>query len=188
MVCLDECPVQLLAHTRDPLPCTEQHPRRWDYEYERRGSANLFLLFQPLNAWRVVQATPHRKKADLAEVLRQLVDVHFPDARRIHLVLDNLNIHSFGSLYPTFPPDEARRIAQRLVFHFTPVHGSWLNMAEIEFSVLTRQCLGQRLPSLVDLQFQVSAWAALRIAQRASLSWRFSLADARRKLEWLYCS
>jgi hypothetical protein len=188
VVCVDERPVQLLSHVRDPLPAHPGQVRRWDFEYQREGTANLFMLFQPLTGWRTVKATAQRKKADFAYLLQELVDIHFPNAERIRVVLDNLNIHSLAVLYATFPPEEARRIASRLEFHHTPKHGSWLNMAEIEFSILSRQCLGQRIPALADLHALVTAWTAARNATRATVRWSFSLTDARHRLNWLYRS
>ena len=151
VVCFDERPCQLLADTRDPLPMRPGQPQRYDYEYERRGHCNLFIFCQPLAGWRHVKATQQRCKVDFAECMRELVDVHFPHAEVIRVVLDNLNTHTPAALYDAFSPAEARRILRKLRFHFTPKHGSWLNMAEIEISILSRQCLKQRIDSLIPV-------------------------------------
>jgi transposase len=188
VVCLDERPVQLLSDVADSLPTQPGYKRRYDYEYHREGSCNVFMVFQPLRGWRHVKVTPTRKKTDFAFCLRDLVDVHFPDAPRIRVVLDNLNTHTFGALYETFEPAEARRIARRLVFHFTPKHGSWLNMVEIELSILSRQCWQRRIPDQMVLQAESSAWADTRNATQATVNWRFSVHDARTKLSPLYLS
>ena len=144
-VCFDERPVQLLGDVYDPLPAQSGQVRRYDYEYKRNGTANLFVICQPLAGWREVKVTKRRTKIDFAHCMKDLVDVHFPDAVTIRLVLDNLNTHTFGALYEAFTPEEARRIARKLEFHYTPKHGSWLNMAEIEISILSRQCLKRRV-------------------------------------------
>lgn len=187
-VCLDERPVQLLSDVREPLPARPGSKRRFDYEYQREGTSNLFMLFQPLQGWREVIVTDQRTKQDFAHCLKELVDVYFPDAICIRVVLDNLNTHTFGALYEAFAPAEARRIARKLEFHFTPKHGSWLNMVEIELSILSRQCLKRRIPDRSTLQTEVSAWAVSRNAQRATVDWRFSVPDARSKLVSLYPS
>jgi hypothetical protein len=188
VVCLDERPVQLVSDIAEPLPAQPGYKRRFDYEYHREGTCNLFMLFQPLNGWRQVKVTATRKKTDFAFCLRDLVDLHFPDAPTIRVVLDNLNTHTPGALYETFEPTEARRIARRLAFHFTPKHGSWLNMVEIELSILSRQCLQRRIPDQTVLQTEVSAWADTRNEQHATVNWRFSVHDARTKLSTLYIS
>lgn len=188
VVCMDERPVQLLSDVADPLPVQPGYKRRYDYEYHREGACNLFMFFQPLRGWRHVNVTTTRKKTDFAFCLRDLVDVHFPHAPRIRVVLDNLNTHTLGALYETFEPVEARRIARRLEFHFTPKHGSWLNMVEIELSILSRQCLQRRIPDQIMLQAESSAWADTRNAQQATVNWRFSIHDARTKLSSLYLS
>jgi hypothetical protein len=187
-VCFDETSKQLIAETRIPLPMAPGKPERIDYEYERRGTANLFLVTEPLTAWRHVDVTDRRTKHDFAQQMRDLVDRHFPDADRIRVVLDNLNTHTPGSLYEAFTPDEARRILRKLEFHYTPVHGSWLNMAELEFSMLSRQCLGRRIGDRGTLVTEVAAWEAARNEQRASIHWQFTVTDARRKLHRLYPS
>lgn len=187
-VCFDERPVQLLGDVRAPLPLRPGQPRRYDHEYVRKGTANLFVMCQPLTGWREVKATPHRKKTDFAICMRELVDLHFPDAERIRVVLDNLNIHNPAALYEAFPPDEAQRILRKLQFHFTPRHGSWLNMAEIEISVLVRQCLKQRIDNFSRLQAITQWWTAQRNEQQAKINWCFDLSKARTKLAHLYPS
>jgi hypothetical protein len=188
MVCMDERPCQLLDNVLLPIPMKPGRPRRVDHEYERKGTCNLFIAFQPLQGWRQVQVTERRTKIDFAHWLKELVDVHFPEAEVIRIVLDNLNIHSLGSLYEAFDPAEAHRLARKLEFHFTPKHGSWLNMAELELSVLVRQCLRQRIPSLDAMQTLIDAWQHSRNDQRATVSWRFSTVDARTRLASLYPS
>jgi transposase len=163
-------------------------PARYDFEYERHGSCNLFMIFQPSAGWRITKVTAHRKQDDFAQLMRELVDVHFPTAHKIRVVLDNLNIHSPASLYATFEPAEAHRILHKLDFHFTPKHGSWLNMVEIELSILVRQCLGQRLPDRPTLAREVTAWQQRRNDQKATIHWQFSVEKARTKLARLYPS
>jgi transposase len=187
-VCFDERPVQLLGDVLEPLPLRPGKPHRYDHEYERKGTANLFVMCQPLTGWREVKATRHRKKANFALCMRELVDVHFPDAKRIRVVLDNLNIHTPAALYKAFSPDEARRILQKLEFHYTPKHGSWLNMAEIEISILSRQCLKQRIDSFPRLQQITQWWTAQRNEQAAKINWCFDVSKARTKLARLYPS
>lgn len=186
VVCFDERPVQLLSHTRDPLPMQSGQVKRYDYEYKREGTANLFMMCQPLAGWREVKATPQRKKVDFAVCMQQLVDVHFPYAEVIRVVLDNLNTHTPAALYEAFAPDEARRILRKLEFHFTPKHGSWLNMAEIEISILSRQCLKQRVSSLEQLAAISRKWTAARNTQQAKIHWCFDVTQARTKLARLY--
>lgn len=186
VICFDERPCQLLADTRDPLPMRPGQPQRYDYEYERRGHCNLFIFCQPLAGWRHVKATQQRCKVDFAECMRELVDVHFPQAEVIRVVLDNLNTHTPAALYDAFSPAEARRILRKLQFHFTPKHGSWLNMAEIEISILSRQCLKQRVDSIETLQELASAWQQRRNAQEAKINWCFDVSRARTKLARLY--
>lgn len=186
LVCMDETSKQLVGEVRLPLPASPGHPLREDTEYERRGTANLFLLCAPLLGWRTLSVTAQRTRADWAHLVRELVDVHFPDARRITLVLDNLNTHDPASLYQTFEPAEARRILDRLELHYTPKHGSWLNIAEIEFSVLSRQCLDRRIDNPTTLAEAVTAWVVARNAERSTIDWRFTTDDARIKLKHLY--
>jgi hypothetical protein len=185
-VCMDETSKALHDHTREPLPLAPGYPAREDYEYIRNGTANLFLWFEPLAGRRGVKVTERRTRVDWAEWLRELVDEQYPAAEKIVLVMDNLNTHTLGSLYEAFPPAEARRLAEKLEIHYTPKHGSWLNMAEIELSVLARQCLGQRLPSRAELSTAVTAWADDRNQHAAKMEWRFTTADARIKLKHLY--
>jgi hypothetical protein len=185
-VCFDERPVQLLGEVYAPLPMQPGQVRRYDYEYERHGTANLFVMCQPLAGWRVVKATAHRKKVDFAACMKELVDVHFPYAEVIRVVLDNLNTHTPGALYDAFAPAEARRILRKLEFHFTPTHGSWLNMAEIEISILSRQCLKQRIATLEQLQVVTQQWTARRNEQHATINWCFDVTKARTKLARLY--
>jgi hypothetical protein len=185
-ICFDERPVQLLEDTYTPLPMQKGHPRRSDYEYARKGTANLFMMVQPLRGWRMVKTTAQRTKLDFAACMKDLVDVYFPQAETIRVVLDNLNTHNPSALYEAFTPEEARRILRKLEFHFTPKHGSWLNMAEIEISVLSRQCLKQRLPTLQALADHVSTWTQQRNHQAVKIKWCFNLHHARTKLARLY--
>ena len=187
-VCFDETSKQLIGETRLPLPAQPGQPERYDYEYVRNGVANVFMFFAPLHNWRHVKVTEHRTKLDWAYCMRDLVDVHFPDAVKIRLVEDNLNTHEPAALYEVFEPAEAKRILDRLDFHYTPKHGSWLNMAEIELSVLSGQCLDQRIPDLSCLEHEVAAWETDRNAAKATVNWRFTTADARIKLKRLYPS
>jgi transposase len=186
VVCFDERPVQLLSDTRDPLPMRPGQVKRYDYEYQREGTANLFVMCQPLAGWREVKATTQRKKVDFAQCMQELVDVHFPYAQVIRVVLDNLNTHTPAALYEAFAPEEARRILRKLEFHFTPKHGSWLNMAEIEISILSRQCLKQRVSSRVQLAEVSRKWTTARNAQQARINWCFDVTHARTKLARLY--
>jgi DDE superfamily endonuclease len=186
VVCFDEQPRQLVEEIRTPLPRAPGRPERVDYEYRRRGTCNLFLFFEPLAGWRHVELTERRTAADFAQQIRALVDVHYPAAELIAVVLDNLSTHSPAALYQAFPPEEARRILRRLEFHYTPKHGSWLNMAELEFSVLGRQCLDRRLPDPDTLRHEIATWEAARNAARATVQWRFTVAHARTKLHRLY--
>ena len=186
LVCMDESNKQLLGEVREPLPLAPETTVRYDAEYERHGTGNLFLAFAPLQGWRTVQVTEHRTKPDWAHFIKEVIDVHFPDADLITLVVDNLNTHDIASLYATFEPAEAHRLARKLDIHYTPKHGSWLNMAEIEFSILSRQCLNRRIPDRDRLQHEVSAWVAQRNTLGASVDWRFTTDDARTKLKRLY--
>jgi hypothetical protein len=186
-VCLDEKSKQLLADVREPVPAGKGCPARQDYEYERKGTANLFIVSEPLRGWRHVSVTERRTKIDWAHCVKELADVHYPHAERIVLVMDNLNTHTPAALYEAFAPEEAGRIARKLEIHYTPKHGSWLNMAEIELSVLGRQCLGdRRIPERGILAEEVGAWEAERNASESSIDWRFTSADARIKLKHLY--
>ena len=186
VVCFDETSTQLLDESRAPLPAGRGRPRREDYEYVRAGTRNLFLTCEPKVGWRHVAITQRRTMQDFAHRMRWLVDESYPDVPVIRLVLDNLNTHRMASLYETFPAPEARRIAQRLEFHHTPKHGSWLNMAEIEFSVLARACLRGRNPDQDSLETAVDACVSDRNATAAAINWRFTAKDARTKLRRLY--
>lgn len=185
-VCLDEKPVVLHAEVREGLPPKLGQVERRDYEYERHGTANLFVMVEPLAGWRHVAVTEHRTKQDYAECLRELVEERYPDAERIYLVQDNLNTHTAGALYETFPPHQARTILDRLEFHPTPKHGSWLNQAEIEISVLERGCLSRPVPDIATLQKRVQALEAERNEHRATIDWQFTAHQARVKLKRLY--
>ena len=186
VVCFDETSTQLLAETRPPMPPRPGLPLRQDYEYRREGTRNLFLACEPLAGWRQVAVTQRRTMQDFAHQMRWLVDEAYPETPVVRVVMDNLNTHRTASLYETFPAPEARRIARRLEFHYTPKHGSWLNMAEIEFSVLSRSCLNQRLPSEESLQRVVRASVRERNEARVTINWRFTTNDARNKLHRLY--
>jgi hypothetical protein len=186
VVCLDETSRQVLAEVRPPLSAAPGTPRREDPEYVRCGVANLFLVCEPLRGWREVVVSDRRTRLDWAACVKALVDVHYPTAEKIVLVMDNLNIHSPASLYEAFPPAEARRLAARLEIHHTPRHGSWLNMAEIELGILQRQCLDRRMADQATLAREVAAWVAARNAAVRRIDWRFTTADARIKLKRLY--
>jgi hypothetical protein len=188
LVCLDEVSKQLLADARPPEPVAPGRPRRQDYEYRRGGTANLFLICEPLRGWRSVRVTDRRTRVDWAWAVRELAEVHYPAAETIVLVMDNLNTHSPGSLYEAFPPAEAKRLADRLELHYTPKHGSWLNIAEIELSILARQCLSRRIPDRETLEQEVAAWEADRNAAGGRVDWQFRSDDARLKLKHLYPS
>jgi hypothetical protein len=188
LVCFDETSKQLLADSRPPLPERPGRLARFDYEYVRHGVCNLFLFFAPLRAWRHVKVTEQRTAIDWAYCMRQLVDEFFPDAQKIRVVMDNLNTHNPAKLYEVFPAAEARRLIMKLEFHYTPVHASWLNMAEIEFSVLTKQCLRRRIPDAQTLAKGVSTWCDQRNQQKTTVDWRFTSEDARIKLRKLYPS
>ena len=186
VVCFDETSTQLLADARESLPAGPGQPRREDYEYVRGGTRNLFLFIEPLAGWRHLEVTERRTAGDFAHQMRWLVDEAYPDIPVVRLVLDNLNTHRIASLYQAFPAEEARRIAKRLEFHYTPKHGSWLNMAEIEFSVFSRSCLRQRLPDEESLCREVQALEQERNRAQARINWRFGILDARTKLQRLY--
>ena len=186
VVCFDETSTQLLADVRQPLPAQPGRPRRQDYEYRRAGTRNLFLACEPLAGWRHVAITERRTMQDFAHQMRWLVDTAYPDAPVVRVVLDNLNIHRMASLYETFPAAEARRIVKRLEFHHTPKHASWLNMAEIEFSVLSRDCLRGRHGDEAALVGAINAYQNRRNVAKATIDWRFSTQDARSKLHRLY--
>lgn len=188
VVCVDESSKQLVKETRLPIPMQEGQAERYDYEYERNGVANLFMLFAPFQGWRHIKVTDRRTKQDWAQVMKDLVDIHFPDAKRITIVEDNLNTHKPESLYETFEAHEARRILDKLELIYTPKHGSWLNMAEIEFSCLSKQCLNRRIPDKDFLEAQTKAWTDKRNDLGTCTNWRFTTVDARIKLARLYPS
>lgn len=186
VICMDEQPFQMLGEKLEPVPMQPGIPAKEDYEYVRHGSCSIFIFTEPLVGWRHVQATEHRTKTDWAFQIRELLDIHYPAAERIRLVMDNLNTHTISSLYEAFPPEEALRLAKRLEVHYTPKHGSWLNIAEIELSVMTKQCLGRRIPDLSFLNEQLSYWENSRNSSQKTVHWHFTTADARNKLRWLY--
>jgi len=188
VVCIDESTKQLVKETVMPIPAQPGQPERVDYEYERNGTANLFMVCEPMVGWRRVEVTEHRTAVDYAHLLKGLVDVNYPDAAKIIVVQDNLNTHSPASLYKAFQPQEAQRILQRLEFCQTPKHGSWLNMAEIELSVLSRQCLDRRIADFSTLKIEVEAWQEQRNREQTWINWQFTTADARVKLQRLYPS
>jgi len=189
VVCLDETSKQLLGEVRSPMPMEAGKPERFDTHYQRHGVCNLFLCCEPLRGWRHVKVTARRTKLDFAALIRELVDVHYPDAEKIVLVMDNLNTHTPGSLYDAFEPGEAKRLCDRLEIHHTPKHGSWLNIAECELSVLSRQCTDRRIADEETLRRQVDAWQQERNAKQVTVDWQFTTQDARTKLKRLYpCS
>jgi hypothetical protein len=188
LVCLDESSKQLIAETRVPIPMKPGRPARCDYEYARNGTANLFMMFAPLEGWRHVKVTDRHTAVDYAHVLKDLADTHFASAKVIVLVQDNLNIHSKASLYEAFPAAEARRLAERFEWHYTPKHGSWLDLAESELGVLSSQCLDRRIPDKQTLIDEIAAWERDRNANHAKADWQFTTANARIKLKHLYPS
>ena len=186
LVCLDEASKQLVGEVIEPIPAEPGRPERYDYEYVRNGTANLFMISEPLLGWRAVKVTERRAAVDFAEVLRWLAEEIHPDAERIVLVMDNLNTHKLASLYEASEPERARRIAEKLEIHHTPKHGSWLNVAEIELSVLARQCLDRRIETREELEREVAAWEEPRNERGVEVRWQFTTADARIKLRRLY--
>src|SRR6202020_2669201 len=186
VVCLDETSKHLVAETRVPIPAKPGHPKRYDYEYERNGTANLFMMFAPLEGWRHVEVTDRHTAVDYAQILKDLSDKRFSNAEKIVLVEDNLNPHKPASLYEAFPPEEARRLVERFEWHYTPKHGSWLDMAESELSVLSIQCLDRRIADKQNLTDEVLAWEDSRSSKHAKADWQFTTADARIKLKRLY--
>jgi hypothetical protein len=186
VVCLDEQPTQLIAETRTPLAGEPGQPQRYDYEYERAGTANNFMVTEPLAGWRKVNVRATKTALDLAHEVKELLDIDYPNAEKVVLVWDNLNTHAPASLYKAFPPAEARRLLNRLEIHYTPKHGSWLDMAEIELSVFTKQCLTRRIPDIDTLRREAKAWAMRRNNEQTGVNWHFTTADARIKLNRLY--
>lgn len=186
VVCFDELPHQMVAETRRPQPAKPGRPARYDYEYSRQGTANLFAFFEPKGGWRHIEVTDRRTALDFASQMEALADFHYPQAEKVRVVLDNLNTHTPAALYRAFEPKEARRILRRLEFHYTPKHGSWLNQIEIELSVLYRQCLSRRIPDKESLVRESGAWEQVRNEAGVTVDWRFTAEDARQKLERLY--
>lgn len=186
VVCFDERPFQLIGEVRNPLPAKPGRLRKYDYEYQRNGTCNIFSFFQPLMGWRHVEVTDRRTKLDFASCMKALTDEYFPEAETIKVVLDNLNTHTPASLYEAYKPEEASRISKKLKFHYTPRHGSWLNMVEIEIAVLSGQCLDRRIPDQATLKREIAAWEKKRNEQKAMVNWRFTTKDARVKLKKLY--
>lgn len=186
VVCMDEKPKQLVKETRAPIACCKGQPQRFDFEYERNGTANVFVFVEPLKGWRRVEATARRTKVDWARQIQKLVKVDYPEAQRITLVLDNLNTHSLSSLYEAFDPAEARRLIEKLEIVHTPRHGSWLNVAEVELAVLEKQSISGRVPDMEALRFRIKAWERERNNSKAKVNWQFTTAAARTKLRRLY--
>ena len=188
LVSMDETSKQLIEETRPRIRGQAGRVERYDYEYRRNGVSNIFMFFDPLGGWRHVKVTDRRTKADWAKCMQELVDIHYPQADLIKVVMDNLNTHNPAALYEAFEPSEARRILNKLEFHYTPTHGSWLNVAEIELSVLSRQCLNRRIPDKDILAIEIAAWEDDRNEAGMKVDWRFTTADARIKLKHLYPS
>lgn len=186
LVCMDETNKQQLKEKREPIPLSPGNPMKFDTEYERNGTSNIFLSFEPLAGKRKLKVTDHRKKTDWAHFIKELVDNDYPDAEKIVLVMDNLNTHAGSSLYDTFEPCEAKRILDKLEIHYTPKHGSWLNIAEIELSHLSRQCLDRRIPDQETLAKETAAWCEERNNKKVKVDWQFTTQDARIKLKRLY--
>ena len=186
LICMDETSKQLTLETRRPIAARSGHPERYDYEYRRNGVCNLFMFSEPLVGRRHVSVTERRTKLDWAAQIKDLLDVHYPEAKKITLVMDNLNTHTGASLYQAFKPQQARRLLERLDIHYTPKHGSWLNMAEIELGIISRQCLNRRIGDRETLSMEVAAWQKRRNAAYAKIDWRFTTEDARIKLKRLY--
>jgi hypothetical protein len=186
VVNMDEKPLQLIKETRQPLPAKPGKPLRYDYEYERVGTANVFLCTEPLTGWRTVDIREQRTSVDWARQIKYLLDTHDPTAEKVRVVCDNLNTHKVASLYEAFEPSEARRLARRLELHHTPKHGSWLNIAEIELSVLSKQCLNRRIADLETLRHETKAWEHARNATQTGVDWHFTTEDARIRLKRLY--
>ncbi len=186
VVCMDETSKQLVKETRVSIPLAAGRPERFDYEYERNGTANVFMFCEPLRGWRLASVTERRTRTDWAEQVKQLLDVHYSKAQKVTLVMDNLNTHDVASLYEAFSPGEARRLIERLEVVYTPKHGSWLNVAEIELGVLNRQCMGRRVADKATLIDEVNAWQKDRNNRTAKIDWQFTTADARIKLKRLY--
>lgn len=186
LICMDEQPIQLIGETRIPIPATINHPEIIDYEYKRNGTANIFMFTEPLNSWRNATVRITKTKTDWALEIKELLNVYYPNANKVILVCDNYSTHTMGALYATFPPEEASRLLKRLEIHYTPKHGSWLNIAECELSALTRQCLDRRMGDLETLKREVNFWKVNRNTLQKGVDWQFTTADARIKLKRLY--
>jgi len=186
VICMDEKPYQLLDEKRQPIPMKPGNPKLFDSQYIRNGTCSIFIFTEPLKGWRHVDVSERRTKKDWADQVRILLEDYYPNNEKIIIVMDNLNTHTIGSFYETFAPEKARSLAKRLEIHYTPKHGSWLNMAEIELSVMTSQCLGRRIPSIQNLKTELSAWENSRNASIKSVDWQFTTDDARIKLKSLY--
>ncbi len=186
VVCMDEKPYQFLGETRDPIPMKPGKPERQDGEYVRNGTCSIFVFTEALAGWRHVAVRERRTRVDWANQVRELLDVYYPTAKRVRLVMDNLNTHTVASLYEAFAPDVARSLAKRLEIHYTPKHGSWLNIAEIELSVMSKQCLERRISSIDSLRLELAVWEAKRNRNQKGVDWQFTTADARTKLKRLY--
>ena len=186
LICMDEQPYQLLSNPVDPIPMKPGKAAKEDFEYVREGTCSIFVFTEPLKGWRHIEATQRRTKCDWAQQIDQLLNVFYPDVEKVRLVMDNLNTHTLGALYQTFPAAKAREMAKRLEIHYTPKHGSWLNIAEIELSVVTKQCLDRRIPSIETLNTQLSAWKSDRNSDSKHIDWHFTTEQARGKLKHLY--
>ncbi len=186
VICMDEKPYQLLGETREPIPMKRGRPKRVDDEYVRNGTCCIFLFTEALTGWRHVDPRQHRTKVDWAHQIRRLLEIDYPDCQKVRLVMDNLNTHSISSLYEAFSPDIARSLVKRLEIHYTPKHGSWLNIAEIELSVLSKQCLDRRIDSITILESELDSWETGRNAMQKGVDWQFTTPDARIKLKHLY--
>lgn len=186
LICMDEQPIQLIGETRIPIPATINHPEIIDYEYRRNGTANIFMFTEPLNSWRNATVRITKTKNDWALEIKELLDVFYPNAKKVILVCDNYSTHTMGAFYATFPPEEASRLLKRLEIHYTPKHGSWLNIAVCEFSALTRQCLDRRMGDLETLKREVNFWKVKRNELQKGVDWQFTTVDARIKLKRLY--
>lgn len=186
LICMDEQPVQLIKEVQKPLPVEPGKPQRYDYHYERNGTTNNFMFTEPLGNWRKVNVRERKTSVDWAHEIKELLDIDYPKAEKVILVCDNLNTHKIASLYEAFEPGEARRLAKRLEIHYTPKHGSWLNIAEIELSVLSKQCLNRRVGELRFLKKEVKSWVIERNQKQKGVDWQFTAKDARIKLKSLY--
>lgn len=186
VVCVDEKPYQLLDNKIQPVPMERGKPEKIDYEYKREGTCNIFMISEPFNGFRSCKVTERRTKEDFAELLKDLSDIYYPKAGKIKLVIDNLNTHKLSILYEFYTPEEARRLVQRFEIHYTPVHGSWLNIAEIELSVMSKQCTKRRIPNTEILKNELIAWTKERNNKKAGVDWRFRASDARIKLKRFY--